>query len=373
MNAARTIAEWLKDKKTWKMLAAAAVLGIMLTGIVYVTSENKKGSKDPTFEIQTPKIQETKFEQNVHSFAVTKDGKDAKKNSEEPLIIEKPKQARMKPVLNIDTIPEKLDSNEPELSPVFAPYGRLIKCELIITIDSGNAVNPIIALVTENVWHQGQLVIPAGVEVHGMAQNTPLREKINAQNNWTLVWRTRDGDNGKELQLKGIALEYSKDTNTNQWPITDGAAGIPGYVIKGSDVKELVAIMSTFASGVAAGLVQSETTTTSSATVTSYDGDTKSAIALGAQKAMELYTQRLLRKIAQDGYFVRCPAGTEFYLYVTQVINMNDAKAAGTLFNESRKQQDVSNMLKNGRAVLNNSSSGSSTASSGAVLPVMAK
>ena len=373
MNAGRTIAEWLKDKKNWKMLAAAAVVGLMLTGIVYISSENKKSSKYPVSEIKTPRIQETKFEQNVHSFAVTKDAKESKKDSEDALIIEKPQQARMKPVLNIDTIPEKLDPNEPELSPVYAPYGRLVKCELVITIDSGNTVNPIIAMVTENVWHQGQLVIPSGVEVHGMAQNTPLREKINAQNNWTLVWRTGDGDNGKELQLKGIALECSKDTNTNQWTITDGAAGIPGYVIKGSDVKELVAIMSTFASGVAAGLVQAETTTTSSATVTSYDGDTKSAIALGVQKAMELYTQRMLRKIAQDGYFVRCPAGTEFYLYVTQVINMNDAKAAGTLFNENKRQQDISNILKSGRTVLGNSSSGGSTASSGAVLPVTAK
>jgi len=48
------------------------------------------------------------------------------------------------------------------LSAVFAPFGRLIACETVITVDSSSIQTPIIGLVTENVYFGGKLVIPAG-------------------------------------------------------------------------------------------------------------------------------------------------------------------------------------------------------------------
>ena len=50
----------------------------------------------------------------------------------------------------------------------FAPFGRLIPCELVITVDSSSIQTPIIGLVTEDIFHHGQLIIPAGTEVHGV-------------------------------------------------------------------------------------------------------------------------------------------------------------------------------------------------------------
>ena len=69
-------------------------------------------------------------------------------------------------------------------------------------MDSASIQTPIISLVTENIYHGGKLVIPAGTEVHGTAQTDRHRERIASGNNWTFVWQS-----GEELRLKGIALD----------------------------------------------------------------------------------------------------------------------------------------------------------------------
>ena len=50
-----------------------------------------------------------------------------------------------------------------------APFGRLIPCETVVALESNRLETPVIGLVTEDVWHDGRLVIPAGAEVHGRA------------------------------------------------------------------------------------------------------------------------------------------------------------------------------------------------------------
>lgn len=60
------------------------------------------------------------------------------------------------------------DTNPPPLG-LYAPAGRLIRCVLVNTVDSANIDTPIIALVTDDLWHDGRIVIPAGTEVHGKA------------------------------------------------------------------------------------------------------------------------------------------------------------------------------------------------------------
>ncbi|MHB1310113.1 MAG: hypothetical protein ACYC23_23840 [Limisphaerales bacterium] len=63
---------------------------------------------------------------------------------------------------------------------VVAPYGRLLRCQLVNTVDSAKIDTPIIALLTEDVWHDGQLVVPVGTEIHGRAKLDRSRERIVA-------------------------------------------------------------------------------------------------------------------------------------------------------------------------------------------------
>jgi hypothetical protein len=51
----------------------------------------------------------------------------------------------------------------------------------------------------------------------------------------------------------------------------------------------------------------------------------------GAQSVLDRYAQQILTSIERDGFYVRVPAGKQFYLYVTQTLDQDDAKIGGTL------------------------------------------
>src|ERR1019366_2286440 len=152
-----------------------------------------------------------------------------------------------------------------EVSDTYAPYGRMIPCETVITIDSAKIETPIIGFVTEDVWHDGKLIIPAGAEVHGKAQVDPSRERIASDNSWILVWRTTDRMNGAELPLHGVALDMERNETTGTWQLTDGSAGLKGDILKTDNWAEIKLFAATFLSAATTGL---ENTTTSSNALT---------------------------------------------------------------------------------------------------------
>ena len=151
-----------------------------------------------------------------------------------------------------------------KLSAVFAPFGRLIPCETVITVDSSSIQTPIIGLVTENVYFAGKLVIPAGTEIHGTAQTDHQRERIASGNNWTLIWQ-----NGMEMQIKAIALDREFDNETNQsgWAITDGSAGLRGEIIKSDNLADIKLFAATFLSGAASALTENSRPSSAPSTV----------------------------------------------------------------------------------------------------------
>src|SRR5581483_8847357 len=78
----------------------------------------------------------------------------------------KPDSTPLFPVLSVVADTPAAPTKEPKkFSDDFAPFGRLIPCELVITVDSSSIQTPIIGLVTEDIFHHGQLIIPAGTEV----------------------------------------------------------------------------------------------------------------------------------------------------------------------------------------------------------------
>ena len=212
----------------------------------------------------------------------------------------------------------------PELKPLskfYAPYGRLISCELIVTVDSSSIQTPIIALVTDDIYHDGRLIIPAGTEVHGTAQSDRKRERIASNGGWTLVWQT-----GEELHLDGVALDREKDPNGEGWGITDGSAGLRGQLLKTDNLAEIKLFAATFLSGAASALSQTRQTVVGTELLPSLQNSPLQ----GAQNVLGTYAQQILDTIQRDGFYVRVPAGKEFYLYVTQTIDKSDAVLGGT-------------------------------------------
>jgi hypothetical protein len=210
-----------------------------------------------------------------------------------------------------------------KLSAVFAPFGRLISCETVITVDSSSIQTPIIGLVTENVYFGGKLVIPAGTEVHGTAQTDHQRERIASGNTWTFIWQ-----NGMEMQIKAIALDREFDNETNQsgWAITDGSAGLSGEVIKSDNFADIKLFAATFLSGAASALTEKQQTIFGPVNSPTLNN----APFAGAQAVLQTYAQQIFDSIQKNGFYVRVPSGKQFYLYVLQTIDDADASLGGT-------------------------------------------
>ena len=247
----------------------------------------------------------------------------------------------------LDLYTSKAQSNDSPMTK-FAPYGRLIPCELINTIDSANTETPIIGLVTENVYNEGKLLISAGTEVHGNARSTPIRDHIATGNSWIFVWRSKSQNNGKELRVKGIALEDGRlaGFEGRKWSLTDGSAGIKGYTVDNRKWSELKAIALKMLSGIGQGMYKSNIVGMAGGAATIASGGTwTDSLGKGLEGSADLYADMMLSKIIQDGFFVRCPAGTTFYLYIEQTIDMRKAEIAGSRVDLSNNNQSESKVF----------------------------
>jgi hypothetical protein len=247
-----------------------------------------------------------------------------KSNDTPKVIIEpRPQEAKAPLLPPISLFPDSAteSTGKKTISSIYAPFGRLIPCETVITVDSASIQTPIIGLVTENIYHAGKLVIPAGTEVHGTAQADRHRERIASGNNWTLVWQ-----GGEELHLKAVALDREFSGDQEGWGITDGSAGLRGELLKTDNLAEIKLFAATFLSGAAGALTEKQQTLfgpINSPTLNNAPFE-------GAQKVIDTYAQRIYDAIQKDGFYVRVASGKQFYLYVLQTIDRADAEIGGS-------------------------------------------
>lgn len=217
---------------------------------------------------------------------VTKDGVKTQTEVDEfqsgaPRIVARPappQQSRGAVELGYQMLPiDGYTSNTNSISDQFAPYGQLIKCKLVNTLESNNSDTPIKAMVMEDVYFNGQLLMQAGItNIEGTINTSRIRDRINGNKNWIAVWTTRTGDdqNGKELPFTGIALAYAPDAEAlgQKWELIDGSAGLKGYVIDTTDMQKLLMIAAAFIQGAGQGLTQSTLLNDGGGSTVSYDG-----------------------------------------------------------------------------------------------------
>lgn len=202
----------------------------------------------------------------------------------------------------------------------FMPFGTLLKCKLVNTIDSANLETPVIAVLLEDVWQNGKRIIPANTLVHGTARAGRMRDRVTASGTWRFVWQ-----DGRELAFNGVALDREYDQDIDGYGITDGSAGLKGRVIASDNLQELKMLASAALSGFARG-TQDRSQTALGTTIT---GSLSNGVREGAGEVFDLYAQRTLKDIEENGYFVRVAAGKEFYVYVLEAINPQRASVAG--------------------------------------------
>ena len=202
------------------------------------------------------------------------------------------------------------------------PYGRLLRCELVNTVDSTNIDTPIIGLVIEDAWNDGRLIIPAGTEVHKVAQKSAVRERIGSDRQWFLVFQ-----DGRELPVSGTVLDYAPDPKKpNAWNESDGSAGLRGFFVKSDKYAEAKAILAAMISAGAGAFPQTTTLLSPLGGATQINsGGIESAFSAGLQAGGQIYSKRLLEQLEKNPFYVRVPAGATFYLYITQTVDLGKA------------------------------------------------
>lgn len=212
-----------------------------------------------------------------------------------------------------------------------APFGRLISCETVVALESNRLETPIIGLVTEDVWHNGRRVIPAGAEVHGRAALDRARERLGAHGQWRIVWRTSDSDNGSELTVEGLVLDREYDPASRGWGEQDGSAGLRGQIVKANDDRELQLFAATFLASATAALQDNRLTTGLLGEASLPAATARNAVLAGTGAVLREYAQAMREAIARDGFYLRVPAGKPFYLYVTQTLDRSQVKPSPAL------------------------------------------
>jgi hypothetical protein len=224
-------------------------------------------------------------------------------------------------------------TREQSFSELFLPYGRLLRCELVNTVDSTNIDTPIIGLVIEDAWNDGRMIVPAGTD--GIAQKSPVRERIGSDRQWFLVFQ-----DGRELPISGSVLDYAPK-NSDSWAESDGSAGLRGFVVKSDKYAEAKAILAAMISAGAGAFPETTTLISPLGGATQLNnGGIDSAFSAGLQAGGQMYSKRLLERLDKDPFYVRVPAGTTFYLYATQTVDLNKATVGLSAFHPTANQPD---------------------------------
>lgn len=208
-----------------------------------------------------------------------------------------------------------------ESEPVaFVPYGRPIRCELVFTIDSCMEETPLIGLVVEPVYNNGQLVIPPGTEIHGIARPDRLRDRIFSARDWVLVFPRTDGlPNGRQLSVKGLVLDrIEPQPGGLTWGITDGSYGLQGDVIRSLESEQVKRFAATFLSAAALTLQERNQSARGTRTVANTPAN---AALQGIASSLEDVAKEIAREVEKHGVFIRVPGGKQFYFYPQQSIN----------------------------------------------------
>jgi Bacterial conjugation TrbI-like protein len=244
-----------------------------------------------------------------------------------------------------DPQPAKAPQREPKGD--YAPAFRLVKCQLVNTVDSSNITTPIIGLVTDDLWWNGKIVLRAASEVHGVANVDRVRERIASNGEFTFVLNEPDGS-GRELVIHGMALDMERDQNLDSYGITDGSAGLRGDVIRtaNNDLIKLYAaslisgLAGAFSSGANGMLGNRVYTNSSSLGMSALQGAVVNPSVGATQSVLDRYAEQIASSIERDGFFVRVPAGKQFYVYCTEAIDLSKAVVAADDVRLAREEAD---------------------------------
>jgi hypothetical protein len=159
---------------------------------------------------------------------------------------------------------------------------------------------------------------------------------------------------GRELVIRGMVLDMEKDATLDSYGITDGSAGLRGDVIRtaNSDVIKLYAaslisgIAGAFSSGANGVLGNRVYTNNSSLGMSALQGAVINPAVGGTQSVLDRYAEQIASSIERDGFFVRVPAGKQFYVYCTEAIDLSNAVVAADDVRVARADAELAKLQR---------------------------
>ncbi len=112
-----------------------------------------------------------------------------------------------------------------------------VKALLVNTVESG-AVTPVTGVVSEDVWFNGNKIIPSHSEIYGFSQSEALRDRIGCNEQFIIACRNGTGTELRKLRVQATVLDRD-DANADRcsYGITDGSYGMKGEIINGAFVR----------------------------------------------------------------------------------------------------------------------------------------
>ncbi|MCB1095332.1 MAG: TrbI/VirB10 family protein [Verrucomicrobiae bacterium] len=194
-------------------------------------------------------------------------------------------------------------SQNPEtLKRVDLPYGTLIPCRLIHSVEAGTHQSPLIGVVTEDVRAAGEVVVPEGTAIHGSAAGI-VRDRLNAAPQWHFTI------NGKTSTITGSILSREIDPTTHRF--TFGRSGLPGTRID----KPFKGTGRIFAATAISAVAHSIKDTSNGIFGAIPNNSLKNAGLEGGSAIADRHAEQLLDKTRDIKPVLSIAEGTEFYLY----------------------------------------------------------
>lgn len=340
MRLLRTISRQLR--KLWvSMLLLVVLAGITVVKIYRASSVRRQSAALPAAkgtEVSLPRTVTAQFGQKIADFVLPPEP-PRKAETRPPPIPDEIKKQFLTPPTPISLFPPRPAPVKPAplMAPtLYLPSFRVIRCKLITNPETGKIDTPLIGLVLENQYAIDEtgvtrVVIPAGVEVHGMAAQSPVRDRVDGNGNWTFVWRTNDANNAIELTVSALVLNRDYDETREFYGDTEKSPGIVGRRFESAGDRLLQEALLASAAAMMRDLksYSSVLNPLTSQVVNQQRPTRGNALLEGAAAGTEAIAQRLdtIRKeIGEKGYYVAILPGKEFYLYTREPIDLRKAR-----------------------------------------------
>lgn len=343
-------------RNLWVSLLMVVVLAIVTAAKIYFASssrrllvENASGehtsrpavtSKErSTLKDKAPRTVTEEFGEKFANFVLPPPpavGREAPKGP--PPIPDDVKKQLINAPTPISLFPPRIaQPADPPVPPTYyLPSFRVIRCELIAGPQTGAIETPLIGIVLDNQYNidsdgVSRLVVPAGVEVHGIGKASPVRDRIDGNGKWTLVWRNEGDDNGMELSVSALALNRDYDEGKKAYGDLEKSPGIVGRRFESVGDKAIEEALLDSVASITRSL-KSYTQVLNPLTsqiVTEQKPTVGNALLEGAGAGTDRVAQMfddIRKEIDEKGYYVAVLPGKEFYLYTKEPIDLRKAR-----------------------------------------------